>query len=188
MTHYVICNDTNLILSFGQTGTDEDHTLLTRQCHLYSWRSQKSKQMLKIGLEEKTKIWSKPFSIDIEGNQICVISHENNTALVVTVKNLSATQKQVVFSGQLIFSNMLLEHFEVKIVRALSEDREREFKQAPKYIVNGQSTPPSLLLNVMEKYFLRLRFFGLESAWSGDIPLLENTKCAQPWLVKGNKK
>lgn len=185
MTHYVICNDTNLILCFGQAGTDEDIVLLSRHCHLYSWRSQKSKQMIKIGLEEKTKIWSKPFSIDVDGTAICIVSHENNICVVVTVKSLSATQKQIIFSGQLIFSNMLLEHFEVKIVRATREDKEREFKQAPKYIVNGQSTPPSLVLNMAEKYFLRLRFFGLESAWSGDIPLLENTKCAQPWLVKG---
>lgn len=185
MTHYVICNDTNLVLCFGQAGTDEDIVLLSRQCHLYSWRSQKSKQLLKIGIEEKTKIWSKPFNIDVEGNQVCAISHENNIFIVVIVKSLSATQKQIVFSGQLIFSNMLLEHFEVKLVRALKEDREREFKQAPKHIVNGQSTPPSLLINTAEKYYLRMRFFGLESAWSGDIPLMENTKCAQPWLVKG---
>lgn len=186
MTHYVLCNDTNLILCFGQAGTDEDIVLLSRHCHLYSWRSQKSKQMLKVGLENKGRIWSKPFNIDSDGTAICIISHENNICVVVTVRSLSATQKQVIFSGQLIFSNMLLEHFEVKVVRAIREDKEREFKQAPKYIVNGQSTPPSLLLDTAEKYFLRLRFFGLESAWSGDIPLLENTKCAQPWLVKGN--
>lgn len=34
------------------------------------------------------------------------------------------------------------------------------------------------------RHFLRVRFFGLDSAWSGDIPLVENTKCTQPWLVK----
>lgn len=187
MTHYVICNDTNLILSFGQAGTDEDIVLPSRQCHLYSWRSQKSKQLLKVALEGKSKVWSKPFNIDTEATQICIITHDANVCVIVTVKSLSATQKQIIFSGQLIFSNMLLEHFEVKIVRALKEDREREFKQAAKYIVNGQSTPPSLLLNTAEKYFLRVRFFGLESAWSGDIPLLENTKCAQPWLVKGER-
>lgn len=185
MTHYVICNDTNLILCFGQAGTDEDILLLSRHCHLYSWRSQKSKHMIKVGLEQNGRIWSKPFLIDIEGTEHCVVSPENNVALIVTVKKLSATQKQVIFSGQLIISNMLLEHFEMKVVKA-SRDKEKDFKQALKFIVGGQSTPPSILLDTTEKYYLRLRFFSLECAWSGDIPLLENTKCAQPWLVKGN--
>lgn len=182
MTNYVICNDTNLNLRFGQAGYEEI-LLPSRYCHLYSWRSQKSKQLLRIAVEDHRWVWSEPFSIDIEGSNVLNLSENNDFTLVVTVINLSATQKKVVFTGQLVICNMLLEHFELKVVEITQKDK--DFKNLPSYIISGKSTPPSLLVNTKRKHFLRLRFFGLESAWSGDIPLMENTKCAQPWLVKG---
>lgn len=184
MTHYVICNDTNVNLRFGQAGY-EDIFLPTKHCHLYSWRSQKCKQMIRVALEEFHWIWSEAFRIDTDGTEIYKITDENNVMIVVTVTSLSATQKQVVFSGQLVICNTLSEHFEMKVVEAVEVDKDKVFKNAPTQIVNGKFVPPSILINSTKKYFLRLRFYGLESAWSGDIPLVENMKCAQPWLVKG---
>ncbi|KAI4462018.1 vacuolar protein sorting-associated protein 13b [Holotrichia oblita] len=183
MTHYVICNDTNVNLRFGQAGY-EDIFLPTKHCHLYSWRSQKCKQMIRVALEEFHWIWSEAFRIDTDGTEIYKITDENNVMIVVTVTSLSATQKQVVFSGQLVICNTLSEHFEMKVVEAVEVDKDKMFKNAPTQIVNGKFVPPSILINSTKKYFLRLRFYGLESAWSGDIPLVENMKCAQPWLVK----
>ncbi|KAI4462039.1 vacuolar protein sorting-associated protein 13b [Holotrichia oblita] len=124
------------------------------------------------------------FRIDTDGTEIYKITDENNVMIVVTVTSLSATQKQVVFSGQLVICNTLSEHFEMKVVEAVEVDKDKMFKNAPTQIVNGKFVPPSILINSTKKYFLRLRFYGLESAWSGDIPLVENMKCAQPWLVK----
>lgn len=188
MTHYVICNDTNINLRFGQAGTDEDILLPSRFCRLYCWRSQKCKQLVKVGLEQNAAwVWSYPFRIDQEGTQMCHVISEQRLVLAVSVKNISGTQKCITFSGQLVICNMLLEHFEVKVVRSVKEEKDREFKHTLSHIVNGQSTPPSMFIDTGQKYFLRLRFFGLESAWSGDIPLMENTKCTQPWLVKGKK-
>lgn len=185
MTRYVLCNDTNINLRFGQASTEEDILLPPRFCHLYCWRSQKSKQMIRVGLEENGWVWSRPIQIDNEGTEVYHLAASHNTSLVVTVKNLSATQKQVVFSGQLMICNMLLEHFELKVVPVVNDDKDKEFKKASSHIIPGKTTPPSLLIDIDKRYHLRLRFFGLESAWSGDIPLMENTKCAQPWLVKG---
>lgn len=184
MTHFVICNDTNLNLRFSQMDTDEDILLPPRYCHLYSWRTQKIKQLLRVGVEENGWVWSTPFSIE-KGTKLCRIASEKDIVLLVTVKELSATQLQVTFSGQLIIRNMLQEKFEVKVVKAVTDDKEREFKRTPVNIIEGQSAPPSLVIDASQKYFLRLRFSGLESAWSGDIPLVEHTRCAQPWLVKG---
>lgn len=184
MTHYVICNDTNANLRFGQAGY-EDIFLPTKHCHLYSWRSQKCKQMIRVALEELHWIWSEAFRINVDGTEIYKITDENNVMIVVTISSLSATQKQVVFSGQLVICNTLLEHFEMKVVEAVEVDKDKTFKNAPLQIISSTSIPPSILINCNKKYFLRLRFFGLDSAWSGDIPLVENTKCAQPWLVKG---
>ncbi|KAG5888478.1 hypothetical protein JTB14_022106 [Gonioctena quinquepunctata] len=52
MTRFVICNDTNSSLRFGQTSTDEDILLPPKHFHMYCWRSQKKKQQLKVALEE----------------------------------------------------------------------------------------------------------------------------------------
>ncbi|XP_017781523.1 PREDICTED: vacuolar protein sorting-associated protein 13B [Nicrophorus vespilloides] len=182
MTHYVICNDTNVNLRFGQVGL-EDIFLPSRYCHLYAWRSQKCKQMIRVALEENHWAWSEPFRIDQDGIFMCKIANRNSM-IVVTVKSLSATQKMVAFGGQLIVCNTLIEHLEMKILEAEEKDKDKDFRHAPSYIIRGKSTPPSMLVDANKAYFLRLRFFGLESAWSGDIPLMENTKCAQPWLVK----
>lgn len=184
VTRYVICNNCNLPLKFGQTGYEEIY-LPTRYCHLYAWRSQKCKKMLRVAIEDDNFwIWSEPFPIDKESTQMLRIGDHNMT-IIVTVKALSTTQHQIIFSGQLCLYNMLLEHFEFKVVDAVTLDKDNAFKTAQTYIINGKSTPPTILLNMKKKHNLRIRFFGLDSAWSGDIPLTENSKSSQPWLVKG---
>ena len=184
ITHYVICNDTDVNLRFGQLGS-EDILLLSRHCHLYSWRSQKSKQAMRVALETLQWTWSETFRIDQDGTQICNINMSDAVAIVITVKSISATQKMVIFSGQLIICNTLLEHFQLKVIEAVEKDKDKEFRNARTRVINGKSIPPSIIINSNKKYFLRVKFYGIESAWSGDIPLSENTKSAQPWLVKG---
>lgn len=46
-TRYVICNDTNVSMRFGQNGTHENILLESRKFHLYSWKSQKDKQYIR---------------------------------------------------------------------------------------------------------------------------------------------
>lgn len=43
--HYVVCNDTQETLCFGQVDTDESVVLSSGQSHQYSWRSHKSPQV-----------------------------------------------------------------------------------------------------------------------------------------------
>lgn len=45
-SHFVICNDTNETLRFGQVDTDENVLLASLHSHQYSWRSHKSSQVL----------------------------------------------------------------------------------------------------------------------------------------------
>lgn len=78
-----------------------------------------------------------------------------------------------------------MEHFELKVVEIVGENRETEFRNATTHIVAGRSRTSSIFVNSKKKYHLRLRFYGLESAWTGDIPLREHTNVSQPWLVKG---
>ena len=43
--HYVLCNDTQRPIRFGQAGTDENLVLPPREMQSYSWRSHKVKQV-----------------------------------------------------------------------------------------------------------------------------------------------
>ncbi|XP_066257341.1 intermembrane lipid transfer protein VPS13B isoform X1 [Euwallacea similis] len=183
-TRYVICNDTNVNVRFGQNGTNESILLESRKFHLYSWRSQKDKQYIRVSLEETNWVWSKPFLVFAEGTQLIQFNSEKNLSLFVTVKDVSKTQKQIIFFGQLIVCNMLVEHFEMKIVEVVSDYKEQEFRNARSHLVAGRSVAPSNFIDNRKTYFLRLRFFGLDAAWTGDIPLREHATGSQPWLVK----
>jgi hypothetical protein len=100
VTRYVICNDMTCPLRFGQALTDEDILLGSRQCHFYSWRTHKVKQVLRVGVEEGAWVWSQPFCIDVDGLQLCGLADcgMQDISIVVKVSSLSATQKQVCMS------------------------------------------------------------------------------------------
>ncbi|XP_076265664.1 vacuolar protein sorting 13B isoform X3 [Rhynchophorus ferrugineus] len=184
VTRTVICNDTNVGIRLAQWGTEEDILLPSRKFNLYTWRSQKKKQYLRVAIEETDWVWSKAFSISETGRQVINFNGEKNITMYVVVKDLSKTQKQVTFFGQLIVYNMLSEHFEMKVVEAVTENKENEFRNAPNHIAPARSSAPSIFVNNRRTYFLRLRFYGLDSAWTGDIPLREHAVDSQPWLVK----
>lgn len=198
LTRYIICNNTNINLRFGQYNTDENMLLPSKYFHMYSWRTQKSHtQLLKLAVfidSDNEWLWSKPFHID-DANRTEIVRLKPDLMLIVKVDAISSTQLQITISGQLIVSNMLLEQFEFKIVDNNSESGTAAAgstrKSTPPHIVHilgGKTTTPSMLIDSRKSYFMRLRFFGLESAWTGDIPLKEHTKGSQPWLVKGKRE
>ncbi|KDR22947.1 Vacuolar protein sorting-associated protein 13B [Zootermopsis nevadensis] len=185
VSRYIICNDMIHPLRFGQALTDEDILLGSCQCHFYSWRTHKVKQVLRVGVEKGAWVWSQPFCIDVDGLQLCGLADcgMKDISIVVKVSSLSATQKQVTLSGQLVVTNLLAEHLECRILPMVDEasgpqDEEQNF------IAVGKSTPPSVLIDANCKMTLRIRFHGLDSVWSGDIPVRENCRSGQPWLVK----
>lgn len=184
ISRYVICNDMAQSIRFGQAMTDEDILLGSRQCHMYAWRTHKARQMLHIGTENGGWVWSQPFEIDKDGTILCSISESSQRefSLIVKITSLSATQKQVVISGQLIITNLLVEHFECRVLPVA--DADTPIYPVRSLLICGKDTAPSVLLDGGKKVVLRIRFHGLESLWSGDIPLEENVKTNQPWLVK----
>ncbi|KAL3269016.1 hypothetical protein HHI36_008100 [Cryptolaemus montrouzieri] len=178
VTRFVICNDTNVPLKFGQIHTDEKIVLMPKYFNLYCWRSQKHKQQLRVSLESK-ETWSEPFSLNI-GSLIIEVNKKKKLTLNLTIIALSATQYQVIFSGQLVIANMLLEHFELKVIPEGHIDNRKIINQ----VVGGSSTTTAMVINFEKAYFLRLRFYALDTSWTGDIPLMEHSKSVQPWLVK----
>ncbi|XP_076241466.1 vacuolar protein sorting 13B [Calliopsis andreniformis] len=185
LTRYVIANDSNVPILFGQSGTGENILLDSRQCTFYSWRHIGNK-MLRIAIEENVWLWSKPFSVSTDGTQ--AVEFNNSTtkaAAFVSVESLSATQKLVTFSGQLIISNELIDNFEMKLVKYEADIGSKVTVLKDMYPVFGKSRPPSVILDGYKKMAIRLRFTNAPNlSWTGDIPLQPNAKWGQPWLVK----
>lgn len=185
LTRYVMANDSNLPILFGQSGTGENILLESRQCTFYSWRHIGNK-MLRIAIEENVWLWSKPFSVNTDGTQAVEFNNSAiKAAAFVSVVSLSATQKLVTFSGQLVISNELTDNFEMKLVKYEADIGSKVTVLKDMYPVFGKSRPPSIVLDGNRKMAIRLRFTNVPNlSWTGDIPLQPNAKWGQPWLVK----
>ncbi|XP_076631853.1 vacuolar protein sorting 13B isoform X1 [Colletes latitarsis] len=184
-TRYVIANDSNVHILFGQSGTGDNILLESRQCTFYSWRHIGNK-MIRIAIEENIWLWSKPFSVGTDGIQAIEFNNSaTKAAAFVSVTSLSATQKLVTFSGQLIISNQLIDNFEMKLVKYESDVGSKVNVLKDVYLISGKSCPPSIILDGTKKMAIRLRFTTVPNlSWTGDIPLQPNAKWGQPWLVK----
>lgn len=184
-TRYVIANDSNMAILFGQSGAGDNILLESRQCIFYSWRNIGNK-MLRIAIEENIWLWSKPFSVGADGIQAIEFNNSiMKAAVFVSVTSLSATQKLVTFSGQLIISNQLIDNFEMKLVKYETEIGSKVTVLKDVYPILGKTRPPSVILDGNKKMAIRLRFTNVPNlSWTGDIPLQPNAKWGQPWLVK----
>ncbi|XP_076295219.1 vacuolar protein sorting 13B isoform X2 [Lasioglossum baleicum] len=184
-TRYVVANDTNFPILFGQSGTGDNTLLESRQCTFYSWKNFGNKT-IRIAIEENIWLWSKPFSVATDGVQ-AIEFHNSLTkaATFVSVTSLSATQKLVTFSGQLVISNQLVDNFEMKLVKYEADIGSKVTVLKDVHPVPGKSSPPSVILDGNKKMAIRLRFTTMPNlSWTGDIPLQPNAKWGQPWLVK----
>ncbi|XP_029039570.2 vacuolar protein sorting-associated protein 13B isoform X3 [Osmia bicornis bicornis] len=184
-TRYVIANNSNVPILFGQSGTGENILLESRQCNFYSWRHISNK-MLRIAIKENSWLWSKPFSVGTDGIQAIEFSNSTmKTAVFVSVASISAMQKLVTFCGQLVISNQLIDNFEMKLVRYEADIGSKVTVLKDVYPISGKSRPPSVILDGNKKMAIRLRFTNAPNlSWTGDIPLQPNVKWGQPWLVK----
>ncbi|XP_012153493.2 vacuolar protein sorting 13B isoform X2 [Megachile rotundata] len=184
-TRYMVANNSNVPILFGQSGTGENILLESRQCNFYSWRHISNK-MLRIAIKDNVWLWSKPFSVGTDGIQAIEFNNSATKAAVfVSVASISAMQKLVTFCGQLIISNQLVDNFEMKLVRYEADIGSKVTVLKDVYPIAGKSRPPSVILDGNKKMAIRLRFTNVPNlSWTGDIPLQPNVKWGQPWLVK----
>lgn len=184
LTRYVIANDSNISIRFGQSGTGDSILLESRQCNFYSWR-QFGNQMIRISIEENAWVWSRPFPVNKDGIQVVEFGNSTTGTIFVNITPLSATQKLVTFSGQLVISNQLTDNFEMRLVKYEAEVGSKVTVSKEVYLVPGKSFPSSIMIDNHKKMAMRLRFTNLTHlSWTGDIPLQPNIKWGQPWLVK----
>ncbi|CAB0041010.1 unnamed protein product, partial [Trichogramma brassicae] len=187
-TRYVVANDTNVPLRFGQDATNDSIMLESGQCHFYSWRHA-TNQALKVGMEDANGWhWSKPFSIKEDACfdlELAGSVEQPSCVLSCRVSALSASQKLVTFSAQFVVSNQLQDGFEMRLIKYDAQGKSRASLYPESFFLAPRSRPASIVLADPTNVAMRLRFSSVPNlAWTGDIPLQPNARWGQPWLVK----
>uniref|UniRef100_A0A8B9JSN2 Vacuolar protein sorting 13 homolog B n=1 Tax=Astyanax mexicanus TaxID=7994 RepID=A0A8B9JSN2_ASTMX len=171
-SHYVICNDTQETLCFGQVDTDESVVLASGQSHQYCWRSHKSSQLLHVCIEGWGNWrWSEPFSIDNVGTLLRSLQRKGQTAsLIIKVLQLNGVQKQIIICGRQVVCSYLSEAIEVRLVQhTVGLEGQLEVREL-QACVEPESKLPSYVLEDSEVTELCVRAQGDEE-WSQDICL-----------------
>ncbi|XP_073925013.1 intermembrane lipid transfer protein VPS13B isoform X3 [Castor canadensis] len=171
-SHFVICNDTQETLRFGQVDTDENILLASLHSHQYSWRSHKSPQLLHICIEGWGNWrWSEPFSVDHAGSFIRTIQYKGRTAsLIIKVQQLSGVQKQIIICGRQIICSYLSQSIELKVVQHyIGQDGQAVVREHFDCLTAKQKLPSYILEN-SELTELCVKAKGDED-WSRDVCL-----------------
>ncbi|NWY01214.1 VP13B protein, partial [Nothoprocta ornata] len=171
-SHFVICNDTQETLRFGQVDTDENILLASLHSHQYSWRSHKSPQLLHICIEGWGNWrWSEPFSVDNTGTFIRTIQYKGRTAsLIIKIQQLSGVQKQILICGRQTVCSYLCESIELRVVQHyMGQDGQAVVKEHINCLAAKQKLPSYVLEN-SELTELSVKAPGDED-WSQDVCL-----------------
>ena len=183
ITHFIVCNNTQEPIRFGQADTEENHLLKTQECHMYAWRSHKARLLLRICLEGGYWTWCEPFSLSpdkdsSESTVIRSIDHgSHKVSLVITLRRLKPTQVQVIVSGILSVGSLLKDHLELRVIHKLKEIDPPVPEQ--RSVLGSFSASPSFIVQDEKTQCVKIRLLGIGTPWSGEIPLL---------IDKGRKK
>ncbi|XP_024861021.1 vacuolar protein sorting-associated protein 13B isoform X2 [Kryptolebias marmoratus] len=184
-SHYVICNDTNEILRFGQVDTDENVLLASLHSHQYSWRSHKSAQLLHICIEGWGNWrWSEPFSVDNIGTLLRTIQYKGRTAsLIIKVVQLNGVQKQIIICGRQVMCSYLTQDIELRVVQHyVGPDGQTVVREHCDCLEAGAKLP-SYVLEDAEMTELCVRARGDED-WSQDVQLERRNKGSSSSVVQ----
>lgn len=171
-SHFVICNDTQETLRFGQVDTDENILLASLHSHQYSWRSHKSPQLLHICIEGWGNWrWSEPFSVDHAGTFIRTIQYKGRTAsLIIKARPLSGVQKQIIICGRQIICSYLSQSIELKVVQHYVGQDGQAVVREHFDCLTAKEKLPSYILENSELTELCVKAKGDEH-WSRDVCL-----------------
>uniref|UniRef100_A0A3B3X5Y6 Vacuolar protein sorting 13 homolog B n=1 Tax=Poecilia mexicana TaxID=48701 RepID=A0A3B3X5Y6_9TELE len=171
-SHYMICNDTNETLRFGQVDTDENVLLASLHSHQYSWRSHKSAQLLHICIEGWGNWrWSEPFSVDNVGTLLRTIQYKGRTAsLIIKVLQLNGVQKQIIICGRQVMCSYLTQDIELRVVQHYVGANGQTVVREHCDCLEAGAKLPSYVLEDTEMTELCMRARGDED-WSQDVEL-----------------
>jgi len=177
LNHYVICNETEDVLRFGQVDTDEDIVLSSGQMYPYSWRSPHNRMMHLCLDSVGDWKWSAPFDIDSEKGCTRSIRHSTHSSTVhVEIKKTGGIQKQIIFRGGLYFRNCLKKDVEFELflhhVELVGHLNQQKITQVPKsFVVPAAAMRPSMSYSpsTVTSVYLRLIDDALQGSWSSAI-------------------
>ncbi|XP_048244061.1 vacuolar protein sorting-associated protein 13B-like isoform X2 [Haliotis rufescens] len=165
-SHIVVCNDTQQTVRFGQVGTDENLALASREMNCYSWRSHKTKQLLHVCMDQPSWKWCDPFDINTDTSVIrAVTAKDQSYTVIIKIKQLTNTQKQIIISGQLVMSSRLSQHMEVSLMTSRGDKSVKEST----CILGAGHTAPSFIVEQEEVVGVKFRVLGLKTTWSQEV-------------------
>lgn len=205
LTKFTIVNRTNVAISFGQSGTQENISLQPQELTGYSFLSDYFHQKLTFYMTSNDQIYeSEPVPINFDGkhsenspvkNSPPTTTNTSTTEhleyvqigenyLIVKFRKLSSTQILIFLKGQVEIVSMVDDSFrmQLKVVDDVtnSSDVTSEFKAS-----SMQKLTIMESVNNETNISLRFKFDESKSrSWTGDIPLRSNKSL--PWFVKGN--
>lgn len=191
MSRLIVCNSMSASLKFGQDSTYEAIWLQTNECFYYAYRSEKSPQKLKFSVKSDNNIVevSEPFALS-DCDQVKMLNVAPNKLLLVTVRKLSTTQKQIIIRGQIEVMNMTPLSFQVHY-----KDKSRQQQQWDSESSCVTNASVILMPSMSSSSFfdacddssdacIRLQLVHENAnGWSGEIPLGKVTSNI-PWIVK----
>ncbi|XP_077126992.1 intermembrane lipid transfer protein VPS13B isoform X1 [Ranitomeya variabilis] len=171
-SHFVVCNDTQETLRFGQLDTDENILLASLHSHQYCWRSHKSPQLLHICIEGWGNWrWSEPFNVDNAGTFVRTIQYKGRTAtLIIKVRQLNGVQKQVTICGRQIICSYLPESIDLKVVQHYVGHDGYAVVREHIDCLEAKQKLPSYILEDSELTEVCVRATG-DDEWSRDVSL-----------------
>lgn len=193
MSRLIVCNSMSVALKFGQDATYEAIWLQANECFYYAFKSQTAQQQLRFAIKFDSGIVEVPevFPLD-DHDHMKILNVASNRLLLVTVRKLSTTQKQIIVKGQIELMNMTKQSIQVhyKDKSKQQSDAEPTGCVTKTSIILMPSMSSSSFFDACDDScdaFIRLQLVHENAnGWSGEIPLGAVTSHNNiPWIVKG---
>ncbi|XP_050539664.1 intermembrane lipid transfer protein VPS13B isoform X2 [Daktulosphaira vitifoliae] len=194
---YVICNDTNFPIIFGQSKTNEEIIVDSFQCYHYTWFMPFKNPLLRFAIgNAKSLFWSDDIIIRPTMVMSFTLKKDDGKSysLILSSKYTSTTIK-IVISSQLNIINKTHYFLDARLTKIKPVEEKINIQQSliiETLPLNPNNISPSMPLHEELKLTLKLRFSSVsEGPWSGPIPLYTvelSNKNKHFWLVKIPKK
>ncbi|XP_025418587.1 vacuolar protein sorting-associated protein 13B-like [Sipha flava] len=192
---YIICNDTNFKIIFGQETTNEIITLDSLQSYQYTWRVPTEHPRIRISVGNIDNLsWSNGISLHPETLMSFIVKNHKGKPhiLILSITNMTPSIIKVTVSSQLSIlnkTNYLLDAQFTKIKQIEEQKDSHQNLVLQTLSIAPENFSPSIMLHNELKVTLKLRFYtpNLEGPWSGPIPLhaVQTVNGNQnSWLVK----
>ena len=174
LVQVIVVNETSQVVRFGQAGTEENILLQPKHAAPYAWRSQRANQLLRLAVESRDWSWGEPFSL-LAGQKSIRLGEEGELQAVLQVDLVTPSIRLVRVMGLLSVLSLLREHLELRLVPPAGKET--------RCLVGSYARPTTLVADCTG-VVLKVRFLGLGTPWSGDIPIEAPVGKRKSFMVK----